>query len=105
MNDILLITGMFAATFPVRYILFALAGRFNFPATVSDALAYVPPAVLTAIIVPAVLMPSGETDASLQNPYLSGALIAIGVSWLSRNLLLTIIVGMTSFLLLKHLVF
>ncbi|RRJ84430.1 AzlD domain-containing protein [Aestuariirhabdus litorea] len=104
MKDLLLILGMVAATFPVRYTLFALAGRFQFPPAVADALRYVPPAVLTAIIVPAVLMPSGETWLTLDNPYLLGALIAVAVAWFSRHLLLTIVVGMCVFLLLKHLI-
>lgn len=104
MNDTMLILGMIAATFPIRYILFALANRFNFPTAVSEALVYVPPAVLTAIIVPAVLMPTGQTDLSLQNPYLLGALLAVAIAWFSRNLLLTIVIGMSGFLVLKHLI-
>ncbi|MCL6415565.1 AzlD domain-containing protein [Aestuariirhabdus sp. Z084] len=104
MNDLLLILGMVAVTFPVRYTLFALAGRFRFPEAVSDALRFVPPAVLTAIIVPAVLMPNGEIQLSLDNAYLIGGLIAVAIAWFSRNLLLTILIGMTSFLILKHLI-
>ncbi|WP_426416802.1 AzlD domain-containing protein [Aestuariirhabdus sp. LZHN29] len=104
MSDLLLIIGMVAATYPVRYTLFALAGRFQFPAAVSDALRYVPPAVLTAIIVPAVVMPVGESDFSLHNPYLLGAMISVVVAWFSRHLLFTIVIGMSCFLLLKHLI-
>jgi branched-subunit amino acid transport protein len=64
-----------------------------------NALRYVPPAVLTAIIVPAVLMPGGDRiELSLQNPYLVGALVAAVAGWLSNNLLLTIVLGMVAFM-------
>ena len=79
--------------------MFLLAGRYEFPAGVTNALRFVPPTVLTAIIVPAVLIPTGETiDLSVTNAYLVGALVAVGVGWFSKNLLLTIVVGMAAFL-------
>lgn len=98
MNEIYLITGMALVTFVIRYSMFALAGRIEFPTRLVNALRYVPPAVLTAIIVPVVLIPTGDTvHFSYTNPYLVGALIALGVGWLSKNLLLTIIIGMLAF--------
>ena len=90
---------MAIVTFGIRYSMFVLAGRYEFPAGVINALRFVPPAVLTAIIVPAVLIPNGETiDVSLSNAYLIGALVAVGVGWFSKNLLLTIVAGMIVFL-------
>ena len=98
MNEFLLILGMLIVTFGIRYSMFALAGRLEFPAPLVDALQYVPPAVLTAIIVPAVLNPTGHgIDFSFTNAYLIGALIAFGVGWFSKNLLLTILLGMLAF--------
>jgi branched-subunit amino acid transport protein len=99
MNEFLLIAAMMAVTFGIRYSMFAVAGRYEFPAGLVNALRYVPPAVLTAITVPAVLIPNGESiNLSLGNPYLVGALVAFAVGWFSKNLLLTIVVGMASFL-------
>lgn len=102
MNEPLLITGMFAVTFGVRYLLWGTAGRFRFPPWLSDALGFVPPAVLTAIIVPAVLIPDGRAiHAGADNPYLIAALCSLGVALWRRNLLLTIVFGMTLFMVLK----
>lgn len=102
MNEALLITGMFAVTFGVRYLLWGTAGRFRFPPWLSDALGFVPPAVLTAIIVPAVLMPDGRSlQAGLDNPYLIAALGSLAVALWRRNLMLTILFGMTLFMTLK----
>lgn len=105
MNELYLITGMAVVTFVIRYSMFAMAGRFKFPARLNEALRYVPPAVLTAIIVPAVLMPNGESiDVSWTNAYLVGAVVAAVVGWVSKNLLLTIVVGMAVFLLWQWLI-
>ena len=99
MNEFLLIAGMAVVTFGIRYSMFAVAGKVEFPAGLVNALKYVPPAVLTAIVVPAVLMPGGEEiNLSYTNAYLVGALVACVVGWTSKNLLLTIVVGMTVFL-------
>ena len=98
MNEIILIGGMMLVTFSIRYSMFVVAGRMTFPARLEKSLRYVPPAVLTAIIVPAVLIPSGDDIvASYSNPYLVAALFAFGVGWVSKNLLLTIVLGMIAF--------
>lgn len=98
MNEVYLIVGMALVTFAIRYSMFLVAGRFEFPAGLVNALRYVPPAVLTAIIVPAVLIPTGEgVNLSYTNAYLVGALAAFGISWFSQNLLLTIVLGMAAF--------
>lgn len=101
MNEAALILGMFLATFSVRYVLFGMAGKIHFPAWLSTALGFVPPAVLTAIIVPAVLMPKGEIWLSPTNPWLLAALVAFLVALIRRDLLTTILVGMLAFLLLR----
>jgi len=98
MNELFLIGGMALVTFGIRYSMFAVAGRVEFPARLINALRYVPPAVLTALIVPAVLIPNGAgVQISYTNPYLVGAFVAFGVGWFSRNLLLTIVMGMLAF--------
>ncbi len=99
MNEALLVLGMALVTFAVRYPPLALVGRLQLPERVIRALRYVPVAVLTAIIVPAVLMPQGELDLRLENAYLIAGLTAVLVSWRMKNLLLTIVIGIGVFLL------
>lgn len=99
MIEVYLIAGMALVTFLIRYVPFGIASRFEFPERLVKALRYIPPTVLTAIIVPAVLIPNGQhIDLSLTNAYLGGAVIAFGIGWFSRNLLLTIVLGMAAFL-------
>lgn len=101
MNEVALILGMFVATFSVRYVLFAAAGKVHFPIWLSTALGFVPAAVLTAIVVPAVLLPKGELWLSLSNPWLLASFVAIAVSMIKKDLLLTISIGMVAFLILR----
>ena len=94
MNEWLTIFGMMLVTFAVRYPVLALVGKIPLPDPIFRSLKYVPPAVLTAIIVPAVLMPAGSIALSFSNAPLFAGIIAGLVAWRSRNLLLTIVLGM-----------
>lgn len=99
MNELLLILGMMLVTFGVRYSTLAIVGRLQLPPLMIRALNYVPVAVLTAIIVPEVLMPGGAIDIGIDNAYLVAGLLAVIVSWRTKNLLATIVIGMAAFLL------
>lgn len=102
MNEWLLILGMAAVTFGVRYPMLAIIGRLRLPDLALRALRYVPIAVLTAIVAPAALMPQGDLDLT-PNAHLIGGLAAVLVAWRTRNLLLTIVTGMVVFLLWRAL--
>jgi branched-subunit amino acid transport protein len=97
-NEILIIAGMALVTLAVRYPLLVLLGRIPRPEPIFRALKYVPPAVLTAIIVPAVLYKDERLVISPTNDYLVAGIISVVVAWRSKNLLLTIIIGMAVFL-------
>jgi branched-subunit amino acid transport protein len=104
MSEALLILGMTLVTFGVRYSTLALVGRLRLPEPVFRALRYVPAAVLTAIVVPAVLLPDGRFALHPANAHLIGAVVAVLVAWRTRSLLWTILVGMAVFLLWRGLV-
>ncbi|GLX82009.1 AzlD domain-containing protein [Thalassotalea eurytherma] len=104
MNEWLLIFGMMAVTFSLRYVFFAFANKISLPEGVKRGLNYVPIAVLSAIIAPAVLMPKGELWLDINNPYIPAALVAILVSWWRRNMLLTVVAGLATFALARYLI-
>ena len=96
-GELFLILGMAVVTFAVRYPVLALVSRMPLPAAVLKAMRFIPPAVLTAIIVPAVLIPDGATlQFDYRNSYLMASLVAGLVAWRTKNLLLTIILGMAA---------
>ncbi|MEO0395579.1 MAG: AzlD domain-containing protein [Cyanobacteria bacterium P01_A01_bin.137] len=97
-NEVMLLGGMTLVTFLMRYPLLAMSGRLTLPPPLLRALNYVPPAVLTAIIVPTVLMAGDSLWLGVDNPRLMGSLAAIGIGLWKKNLLLTILSGMGVFL-------
>ncbi|MEM0980123.1 MAG: AzlD domain-containing protein [Cyanobacteria bacterium P01_H01_bin.58] len=103
-NELMLIGGMALVTFPIRYALLAVSGRVSLPPRLLQALNYVPPAVLTAIVTPIVLVSENTLWIGLSNPRLVGAIAAVAVGLWRKNLLLTIVAGMTAFWLWQALV-
>lgn len=89
-----------ALTFGMRLSFIYLFGRFEIPALVKRALRFVPPAVLSAIIAPALFMPDNTLDLSLSNAHLMAGTVAILFAWRTKNTLLTIIAGMITLLVL-----
>lgn len=104
LQEVLMIAGMIAVTFAARYPLLVIVGRIELPDRLFRALRYVPVAVLTAISVPAALMPDGTLDLSLSNAYMVGSVVAVLIAWRMENLLYTISGGMLIFLLWRMLV-
>lgn len=95
------IVGMALITFATRYSLFALP-KLSFPPLVRQALHYVPTAVLTAIVVPGMLLPDGQHfDLALDNAYLLAGVASIAIAVWSRHLLATIGGGLLIFFLLR----
>ncbi|MBI5838836.1 MAG: AzlD domain-containing protein [Chloroflexi bacterium] len=88
-------------TFGMRFSFIYLFGRFEIPETMRRALHYVPPAVLSAIIFPELLIRSGSLDLSFDNTRLLAGIVAIAVAWFTKNTLLTILAGMVALLLLQ----
>lgn len=99
MKEFYLILGMMVVTFGVRYPVLALLGKFTMPKQVIKALSFVPVTVLTAIIVPEMLMGDGIIDIGTANPALFAGLVAVLVSWKTKNLTWTILAGMGTFYL------
>jgi branched-subunit amino acid transport protein len=92
------VAAMAAITFAIRYSFFALPPERRFPAWVGRVLAYVPVAVLTAIVVPMVLIPDGtHWQATWRNAWLWGALASGLIAWRTGRLLLAIVVGFVVF--------
>jgi len=96
-QEVATIAGMTVVTFDVRYPVLALVSRVTLPEWLRAALRFVPPAVLAAIIAPALLVSdSGNIWLSPANAYLVAGLIAIAVALAGRNILLTMAVGMAA---------
>ena len=98
-QEFVLIGGMAMVTFLIRYLLLAFSSRLELPSQLIEALNYLPPAILTAIVVPAVLIPREKILLDYTNARLIGAIAATLVAWQTKNLLATIVGGMLTFLI------
>jgi branched-subunit amino acid transport protein len=71
------------------------------PPILDRALRYVPAAVMAALVVPALVRPEGVVDLSPENLRLMAGILAAVVAWYSRNVLLTLAVGMAALWVLQ----
>lgn len=89
-------------TYALRASFLAFAHRLvDLPPLVTRVLRQIPPAVLAALVVPALLRPEGTLD--LWQPQLLAGVVAAVVSWRTQNIALTLVVGMTLLIGLQQL--
>lgn len=104
-RELALIAGMTGVTFLIRYAFFALGERVAFPPLVRRALRYVPAAVLTAIVMPMVLLPDGaHWQLDWHNAWLLGALATGLIAWRFNHLLASIAGGMAAFFIYRWMI-
>ena len=90
MEKLVIFAGMSLATYFTRYTMIALLGRELSP-LIERWLSYVPPAVLAAMIAPALLAPQGQIQIG---SYVWAGVAALPVAWRTRKVLPTIVFGM-----------
>ena len=65
-------------------------------------LSFSAPAVLTAIAAPIVFIREEQLRLGMDNQYLLASAVVVAVALATRNTFLTVVLGMASFLLLRH---
>ena len=87
------VVGAGLGTYLMRASFLAFAHRLaDVPPAVQRVLRQIPPAALASLVVPALLRPEGSLDL-WQERLLAGAVAAV-VAWRTRNIALTLAVGM-----------
>ena len=97
----LMILGVSACTFLLRASFIVFADPHKFPKRFRQALTFVPPAVLAAIVAPGLLLLDGSIDLTGHNPRWIAGVLAIAVGFRTRNALATIATGMVALWLLQ----
>jgi len=93
-NEWVVIVGAGVVTFLTRASFIVFADPHKFPHAFRVALAFVPAAVLAAIVVPGLAMPQGALDLTPANPRLLAGIAAVAVALRVRNPLASIVAGM-----------
>jgi branched-subunit amino acid transport protein len=81
-------------TFLLRASFIVFADPQRFPRFFRHALAFVPPAVLAAIVAPGILLNQGRFDPSAGNLRWLAGLVAIAVAAVTRSVMASIVSGM-----------
>ena len=101
----LVIFAVGAINYAARLSFIAFFARREMPPLLARALKHVPAAMLTAIVVPAVVFTApGTLELGIGNAKFLAALIAGAVAWRWQNALLTIGVGMAVLWLAQYFV-
>lgn len=90
----LILLGMGLVTYVIRLAPIVTLEHLPIPPRMRQALRFVPPAVLSAIIFPELFRPADVLDISFGNARLIAGLLAALVAWRTKNVLLTIGAGM-----------
>ena len=99
----LIILGVAAGTYALRLSFIQAWQWIDVPEGLSRALRYVPPAVFSALIVPALVIQDGSLALTPENLRLVAGILAAVIAWYSRNVLLTLAVGMGGLWMLQWL--
>ena len=92
---VMILGGIF--TFGTRFVMLSGWVAHGLPRWLIDALAFVPIAVLTAILVPAVLIdPATQQIIVIGNARVVAAVIATIIALLTRNVIATITLGLAT---------
>ena len=92
---VILVVG--ALNYLSRLSFIAVFARVEIPPVVARALRFVPAAMLTAIVVPAVVFVAPATLAfSYTNPKLVAALVAASIAWRTKSATATMAAGMAA---------
>ena len=93
---LLTIVGMATVTYLPRLLpMWALSSR-QLPVQLVAWLQHVPVAVLSAMLLPALLVPAGQIDLGFDNIYLWVSLPTLAVAIKTRSLFATVVVGATT---------
>ncbi len=91
----LLFLGVGIGTFALRLSFIQFYGQLRIPPVLHRALAYVPASVLAALVLPAVIYPTADSELSIANPRLWAAVAAALMAWKTKNILYTLLTGMS----------
>ena len=96
----LIILSMAVVVFMSRHLLLEPKLPIRLSKNALTFLSYSAPAVLTAILAPIVFVPEDQLAISIHNPYLTCALVATVLAYVTRNTLLTTVLSMGLFFIL-----
>ena len=100
---IVIIIGMSLVTQIPRIIPLVVMSKLSLPPLLLNWLKYIPVAVLSALLVPSVLLPGGQLSISLDNKSLLASIPCIIIAAKTKNLFITVLSGIVMMAILQFL--
>lgn len=92
-----------AGTLLLRFSFIYAIDKIRMPPALQKMLRFIPASVLTAMLVPGVILHQGGVEVLAGKERILAALVAAAVAWKTKNMLLTILVAMGVLWLLQWL--
>ena len=90
---ILLFLGMFVVTYLPRVLPLTILSRVTLPRFIIGVLGYVPIAILSALLIPSLIMSGGNIDFSFNNSLLIAGILTAIISIFTKKLVLIVVFG------------
>lgn len=97
-GTLFIVVGLAAITAVSRSFFFLSDREWHLPHWAQRGLQYAPIAALSAVVVPEIVMTQGELIATWQDARLFAAAVGVAVYFAKRNVLITIVCGMSIYL-------
>lgn len=96
-----IIIGMGIVTFFTRFASAVLFRKTGVPVWFERWMKHVPTAILTALIIPTLVLPKGYIDVSTQNHYLLAGVVAAFAAYRYRSVVVTMGLGLATMLSMR----
>lgn len=97
-----IILGAGLATYFTRFPMMLLSNNKEISPKLSQFMSFIAPAVLTALIVPAIFLKEGKFAVSLNNPYIIASGITVLVAYVTKKMLITVLTGICTVAMLMY---
>lgn len=101
-NFIHIVLGMALVTYIPRMLPLTLLAKKRIPWRLQRFLSYIPVAVLSALLIPSVLVVESKISMGPSNPMALATLIALPVALKTKNMFITVILGMALVALIQY---
>ncbi|MCG0276657.1 MAG: AzlD domain-containing protein [Thermosediminibacteraceae bacterium] len=102
-NYLLLLLGMAFVTYLPRLIPVMILSKRNIPEVLVKFLKFIPVSVLSALLLPNILMVDNKINLSSSNTLLVTSILTFPLAYKTRNMFLTVIAGMITLVILNRL--
>ena len=92
---------MALATYLTRVSFLVFSKKIKMPDVLYRSLKYIPSAILATLIFPGILVPAGKLDIAVANPYIWAAAVTVGTVLISKNSIISILLGIASLVVLR----